>query len=84
MGNAAASRIRVRAGHRLGSPALVADGEHARADAYVSAGVIASAALVWLGAGLADPLIGLAISVLILQITWESWRTIRGQRDHDH
>jgi cation diffusion facilitator family transporter len=77
-GNLAAALVRTRAGRRLRSPALVADGDHARADAYVSLGVVASAVVVALGAGLADPLIGLVISLLILRITWRSWRTVRG------
>jgi cation diffusion facilitator family transporter len=75
-GNALAARVRVRAGRRLGSPALVADGEHARADAYVSLAVVASAALVALGADVADPLLGLALAAFILRITWHSWRTV--------
>ena len=70
--------MRTRAGRRLDSPALVADGDHARADAYVSLGVIASAAVVALGSTIADPLIGLGISLLILRITWHSWQTVRG------
>jgi divalent metal cation (Fe/Co/Zn/Cd) transporter len=77
-GNFAAARIRLSAGHRLESPALVADGNHARADAYVSLAVVASALVVALGAPIADPLIGLAITVVILRITWQSWTTIRG------
>jgi cation diffusion facilitator family transporter len=77
-GNWLAAIVRSRAGRRLDSPALVADGDHARADAYVSLGVVASAAVVALGLDLADPLIGLAISLLILRITWHSWRTVRG------
>jgi len=81
LGNMLAARIRTRAGRRLDSPALIADGDHARADAYVSLGVIASAVAVWLGAEVADPLIGLAITAVILRITWQSWRTVRG---HDH
>ena len=77
-----AARIRTRAGRRLDSPALIADGHHARADAYVSLAVIASAAVVVaIGLPIADPLIGLAITVVILRITWQSWRTVRG---HDH
>jgi cation diffusion facilitator family transporter len=76
-GNAIAARIRTRAGHRLHSPALVADGNHARADAYVSLGVVASAAVVALGFDVADPLIGLAITLAILRITWHSWQTVR-------
>jgi cation diffusion facilitator family transporter len=76
-GNEVAARIRMRAGRRLSSPALVADGDHARADGFVSLGVVASAGAVALGADLADPLIGLAITLLILRITWQAWRTVR-------
>jgi cation diffusion facilitator family transporter len=75
--NALAARIRSRAGRRLRSPALVADGAHARADAYVSLAVVASAAMIAVGVPVADPLIGLAITLIILRITWASWRTVR-------
>jgi cation diffusion facilitator family transporter len=75
--NAVAARIRSRAGRRLHSAALVADGAHARADAYVSLAVVASAAMIAVGAPVADPLIGLAITLVILRITWVSWRTVR-------
>lgn len=77
-GNWIAARIRTRAGHRLDSPALRADGDHARADAYVSLAVVASAAVVALGLQAADPIIGLAITIVILRITWHSWNTVRG------
>jgi cation diffusion facilitator family transporter len=76
-GNELAARVRLRAGRRLASAALVADGNHARIDAFVSLGVIASAVLVALGAPVADPLVGLAITSVILKITWDSWHTIR-------
>ena len=75
-GNELAARYRLRAGRRLHSPALVADGQHAWADGIVSLAVVASAALVALGLQVADPLIGLAITALILRITWQSWRTV--------
>jgi cation diffusion facilitator family transporter len=77
-GNWVAAGIRTRAGRELDSAALVADGAHARADAYVSLAVVASAAVVALGLDIADPLIGLAITLVILRITWHSWRTVRG------
>jgi cation diffusion facilitator family transporter len=83
-GNWIAAIVRTRAGRRIGSPALIADGDHARADAYVSLAVIASAAAVTIGADLADPLIGLAITLVILRITWQSWRTVRSGRNHGH
>lgn len=79
-GNWIAAVIRTRAGRRLDSAALIADGAHARADAYVSLAVIASALVVALGLQPADPLIGLAITVVILRITWSSWQTVHAHR----
>ncbi len=76
-GNEVAAQVRLRAGRRLASPALIADGNHARADGYVSLSVVASAAVVALGFRLGDPLIGLAITLVILRITWQSLHTIR-------
>ena len=81
IGNEIAAQVRLRAGRRLSSPALIADGYHARTDGFVSLGVIASAAVVALGFELGDPIIGLIITVVILRITWQSWATVRG---HDH
>ncbi len=82
LGNFIAARIRLGAGRRLQSPALIADGHHAKADAYVSLAVIASAIVVALGAPIADPIIGLAITLVILRITWQSWRTVSGHHTH--
>ncbi len=76
IGNEIAARIRLRAGERLGSPALLADGAHARADGYVSLGVVASSILVAVGADVADPLTGLVMTAVILKLTFNAWRTI--------
>lgn len=81
-GNWWAAQVRIKAGWRLTSPALVADGNHARADAYVSLAVVASALAVAAGVQAADPLIGLAITAVILRITWQSWQTVREYGDH--
>jgi cation diffusion facilitator family transporter len=77
IGNEIAAQVRLRAGRRLNSSALVADGNHARVDGFVSLGVLASAAVVALGLRIADPIIGLLITAIILHITWESWHTVR-------
>jgi cation diffusion facilitator family transporter len=77
-GNWIAAGIRSRAGRRLDSAALVADGAHARADAYVSLAVVGNAAALAAGIEVADPAIGLGITAVILRITWDSWRTVRG------
>jgi Co/Zn/Cd efflux system component len=84
VGNELAARVRLRAGDRLDSPALIADGHHARVDGFVSLGVVASAAVVALGLNVADPLIGLAITLLILRITWQAWQTVHADHDHAH
>jgi divalent metal cation (Fe/Co/Zn/Cd) transporter len=76
VGNELAAQVRLRAGKRLSSPALIADGNHARIDGVVSLGVVASAAVVSLGATIGDPIIGLLITLVILKITWDSWRTV--------
>jgi Cation efflux family len=77
LGNEVAARVRLRAGRGLGSSALIADGHHARLDAFVSLGVVASALIVAVGVEIGDPLIGLAITVVIARITWQAFRTIR-------
>lgn len=79
VGNELAARIRLHAGERLSSPALVADGRHARVDGYVSLGVVASAALVGLGWEEGDPVVGLLITVVILKVTWDAWHTVRAR-----
>jgi cation diffusion facilitator family transporter len=76
MGNELAAQVRLRAGRRLSSPALIADGNHARVDGFVSLGVIAGAIVVALGAPIGDPIVGLVITLLILKITWDSWRVV--------
>ena len=76
LGNEAAAQVRLRAGKRLSSPAMIADGNHARVDGLVSLGVIGSAIVVALGAQIGDPLIGIAITLVILRITWQSWRIV--------
>lgn len=82
VGNAMAARVRLGGGRRLDSPALIADGLHARSDALVSGAVILSALAVALGAPIVDPIIGLLVTLMILTITWESWQTVRGRHHH--
>jgi cation diffusion facilitator family transporter len=80
-GNWLAGLVRTRAGQRLSSPALIADGDHARIDAYVSLAVIASALAIAAGEPTFDPLIGLGMTVVILRVAGASWRTVR---KHQH
>jgi cation diffusion facilitator family transporter len=77
IGNEIAAQIRLRAGRNLNSPALIADGKHARTDGFVSLAVVASAMVVALGLTIGDPIIGLTITLVILRITWQSFHTVR-------
>ena len=81
-GNQLAAMVRLRAGRRLDSAALIADGEHARVDALVSLAVVASAIVVALGLLAADAVIGLTITAVILRITWQSFATVRAHHRH--
>jgi divalent metal cation (Fe/Co/Zn/Cd) transporter len=76
LGNELAAQVLLRAGKRLASPAMLAEGNHARVDGFVSLGVVASAIVVSLGAEIGDPIIGLVITLVILRITWQAWRTV--------
>jgi cation diffusion facilitator family transporter len=68
VGNEAVAVLRTRVGNQIGSAALVADGKHARVDGLTSLAVLGGAAGVLLGAPIADPIVGAAITVAILFI----------------
>jgi cation diffusion facilitator family transporter len=76
IGNEVVAQLRIRVGREIGSAALVADGQHARADGLTSLAVLFGATGVWLGYPLADPVVGLIITIAILGIVWESGKTI--------
>lgn len=76
LGNEAVAVFRIRVGRSIGSAALVADGYHARTDGWTSLAVLGGAVGVWLGYPLADPIIGLLITVAILVIVWQSGKTV--------
>lgn len=76
LGNEAVARFRIRVGKEIGSAALIADGHHARVDGLTSLAVLFGAVGVWLGYPLADPIVGLLITVAILRIVWESGRSV--------
>ncbi|NEO31823.1 MAG: cation transporter [Symploca sp. SIO3C6] len=76
IGNEVVALFRIRVGKEIGSVALVADGYHARADGLVSLSVGLSALGLWLGYPWADPVIGLLITLVLLQIVWDASKTI--------
>ena len=76
IGNEAVAMFRINVGTEIGSAALIADGYHARMDGILSLGVLLSVLGVWFGYPLADPIIGLLITLLIFKIVWESSVTV--------
>jgi cation diffusion facilitator family transporter len=68
LGNESVALYRIRIGRRVGSVALVADGLHARTDGFTSLAVLFSAGGAVLGFPLADPIVGLVITVAILTV----------------
>jgi cation diffusion facilitator family transporter len=76
IGNEWVALYRIRIGRRVGSAALVADGMHARTDGFTSLAVLFSAGGVALGFPLADPIIGLVITVAILAVLRSAVRDV--------
>lgn len=68
--------FRIRVGREIESAALIADGYHARTDGLTSLAVVLGAVGVWAGFPLADPIIGLLITIAILGIVWQSSKAV--------
>ncbi|MFD6698172.1 MULTISPECIES: cation diffusion facilitator family transporter [unclassified Microbacterium] len=76
LGNEAVAIYRIRVGRRIGSAALVADGVHARTDGFTSLAVVLGALGVLAGFPLADPIVGVLISVAIFVLLIGTVRSI--------
>ena len=76
LGNEAVAVLRIKVGEEIGSAALVADGYHARVDGFTSLAVLFGAIGVWLGYPLADPIVGLLITLAIFKIVWDSMKPV--------
>lgn len=75
-GNELVAIYRIRAGRRIGSAALIAEGQHARTDALTSIAVALGVIGAWLGLPWADPLIGLLIAAVVVAVLISSMRTV--------
>jgi cation diffusion facilitator family transporter len=76
LGNELVAIFRIRVGREIGSAALEADGYHARTDGLTSLAVLVGAVGVLLGFRQADPIVGLLITIPILQVVWGAAKTI--------
>jgi cation diffusion facilitator family transporter len=75
-GNELVARYRIRAGRKIGSAALVADGLHARTDGFTSLAVLLGVGGVAVGWEWADPVVGLVITVAILAVLRQAAREV--------
>lgn len=76
VGNEVVAIFRIKVGRDMNSAALIADGYHARTDGLTSLAVVLGAAGVWAGFPLADPIIGLLITIAIFGIVWQSAKAV--------
>lgn len=76
IGNEAAAFLRIKVGKQIESAALVADGYHARIDGLTSLAVLFGAVGVWLGYPIADPIVGLLITIVIVRIVWQTSKAV--------
>ena len=76
IGNEGVAIFRIKVGKEISSAALIADGYHARTDGWTSLAVLAGAVGVYFGYPIADPIIGLVITVAILGVVWQSVRAV--------
>ena len=76
VGNEVVAVFRIRVGRQMNSAALIADGYHARTDGLTSLAVVLGAFGVWLGYPLADPIVGLLITLTIGGIVWQSAKAV--------
>lgn len=76
LGNEVVAVFRIKVGREIESAALIADGYHARTDGLTSLAVVAGAIGVWMGFPLADPIVGILITLAIFGIVWQSAKAI--------
>ncbi len=76
IGNEAVAVFRIKVGKEIESAALIADGYHARIDGWTSLAVLVGAVGVWLGYPIADPIVGVLITIGIAQIVWQSSKAV--------
>ena len=78
LGNEMLARYKISTGRKTKSSALIAEGKHSRADVLSSLSVFAGLIFVKMGYKWADPIIAIAISVMILRM---GFRILRDSAD---
>ena len=76
VGNEVVAVYRIRAGRRINSAALIAEGYHARVDGLTSIAVVCGVVGVWLGFPEADAIMGFIIGAIVFGILVASMRPV--------
>ncbi|MCY4466683.1 MAG: cation diffusion facilitator family transporter [Chloroflexi bacterium] len=76
VGNELVAEMQIRVGRRIGSDAMIADGQHARIDGLTSLAVLIAVVGTLIGAPILDPIVGVIIALAIVGITWNAIRAI--------
>ena len=76
VGNEAVAIMQIRVGKRIGSDAMIADGQHARVDGITSLAVLIAVGGAWLDIPIVDPIVGVLIGVAIIGIAYEATKKV--------
>lgn len=76
IGNELVALMQINVGHRIGSDAMIADGQHARVDGLTSLAVLGAVFGTWIGLPILDPIIGIVIAIAIIGITWNATKSV--------
>ena len=76
VGNELVAEMQIRVGRRIGSDAMIADGQHARVDGLTSLAVLIAVLGTLMGLPILDPIVGVIIAIAIVGITWNAIKAI--------
>ena len=76
VGNELVAVMQINVGKRIGSDAMIADGQHARVDGLTSLAVLIAVFGTWIGLPILDPIVGIVIAIAIVGITWNAIKAV--------
>ncbi len=76
VGNELVALMQIRVGRRIGSDAMIADGQHALIDGLTSLAVLIAVIGTLIGLPILDPIVGIVIAFAIVGITWNAIKAV--------
>ncbi len=76
VGNELVALMQIRVGRRIGSDAMIADGQHALIDGLTSLAVLIAVIGTLIGLPILDPIVGVVIGFAIVGITWNAIKAV--------